>query len=462
MASIRKRGDSYIIRVSCGYDTKGKQIEKYLTWKPSAGMTQKQIDKELNRVAVEFETKVQNGSVLDSSTKFADFAEYWVTEYAEKQLRPTTTEGYKQMLRRINSAIGHIRLDKLQPKHLMEFYNNLQEGGIRQDKKYTCIIDFRDYLKRNNMTQIDVSNKAGVSIKTVYSISNGDNITESSAVKVADTLHFPLNKLFKPVNDNDKKLAPKTILHHHRLISSILETAIKWQVLYSNPCDRVETPKVDKKEARYLDEYQAMELMNYLESEPLQYKTMITVLLYSGMRRGELCGLEWADIDFDNCIVDINKSSLYLKNKGIYKDETKNVSSNRVIKIPPFVMKLIAEHKTSQSIERYQLGDQWIESNKLFVQWNGKPIHPATVTNWFKDFIKRNNLPDITLHSLRHTNASLMIANGVDLRTVSKRLGHAQMSTTTDIYTHAIKTADERASDVLDDILMIKKNNKKA
>lgn len=178
----------------------------------------------------------------------------------------------------------------------------------------------------------------------MYSISSGENITESSAVKVADSLKLPLNKLFKPVSDNDKKLAPKTILHHHRLISSILETAVKWQVLYSNPCDRVETPKVEKKEARYLDEYQAMELMNCLEAEPIQYRTMITVLLYSGMRRGELCGLEWSDIDFDNNasmgggIVDINKSSQYLKDRGIYKDETKNSTSNRVIKLPSFVM----------------------------------------------------------------------------------------------------------------------------
>ena len=309
MATITKRNNTYRIRVSAGYDSTGKQIMKSMTWKPSVGMTTKQVDKELNRVAVEFETKVQNGSVLDGSIKFADFADYWITEYAEKQLRPTTLNRYKAILKRVNTAIGHIRLDKLQPKHLMEFYNNLQEGGVRADKKYTCIIDFREYLTINAITQIELANKSGASIATVYSISKGENVAESSAVKVADTLKIPFNKLFKVADENNKQLAPKTILHHHRLISSILETAVKWQVLYSNPCDRVETPKVDKKEARYLDEYQAMDLLNCLESESLQHRTMITLLLYSGMRRGELCGLEWNDIDFDNCIIDINKSS---------------------------------------------------------------------------------------------------------------------------------------------------------
>ena len=462
MATIQKRNNTYRIRVSAGYDANGKQLMKSMTWKPSVGMTQKQIDKELNRIAVEFETKVQNGSVLNGSIKFADFADYWMTEYADKQLRPTTVDGYKYMLKRIIPAIGHIRLDKLQPKHLMEFYNNLQEGGIREDKKYTCVINFRNYLKEAGLSQVELSNRSGVSIKTVYAISNGDNINESSAVKVSETLKHPLNKLFKVASDDGKKLAPKTILHHHRLISAMCETAVKWQIILYNPCSKVETPKVDKKEARYLDEYQAMELINCLESEPLQYKTMITLLLYSGMRRGELCGLEWNDIDFDNCIVDINKSSLYIKDKGIYNDETKNFSSNRVIKIPPFVMQMIAEHKSAQSIERFHLGDQWIDSNKLFTQWNGLPIHPTTVSKWFSKFVKKNNLSDVTIHSLRHTNATLMIANGVDLRTVSKRLGHAQMSTTTDIYSHAIKSADERASDVLGDILTMKKTNKQA
>ena len=180
-----------------------------------------------------------------------------------------------------------------------------------------------------------------------------------------------------------------------------------------------------------------------------------------------MCGLEWSDVDFDNCIIDINKSSLYIKEKGIYNDETKNFSSNRVIEISSFVMQLLADHKREQAIERFRLGDQWIESGKLFTQWNGKPIHPDTITSWFKDFIKKNNLPDITVHSLRHTNATLMIANGVDLRTVSKRLGHAQMSTTSDIYIHAIKTADERAAKTLGDILNaknggVKKNSRQA
>lgn len=128
-------------------------------------------------------------------------------------------------------------------------------------------------------------------------------------------------------------------------------------------------------------------------------------------------------------------------------------SSKRVIKVPDQALSLLKEYKKAQGAEKMELGSKWDEHGKIFTQWNGKPIHPDSVTGWFRDFIHRNNLPYVSIHSLRHTNATLLIASGVDLRTVSKRLGHANMTTTGNIYTHAIQTADERAAEVLGDIL---------
>ena len=216
--------------------------------------------------------------------------------------------------------------------------------------------------------------------------------------------------------------------------------------------------KIEKKEAAYLDEYQAQELLNCLQNGPLQYRAIITLLLYSGMRRGEVCGLEWSDIDFKNSIIDISKTSLYLTDRGVFDDTTKTESSKRVIKIPGAVLVILKEHKAEQMKNRFKLGDKWVNSNKVFTQWNGNPIHHDTITGWFSKFIKRNNLPPIHLHSLRHTNATLLIASGADLRTVSKRLGHSNMTTTSNIYTHAIKSADEKAAELLGDILQPIKN----
>ena len=296
----------------------------------------------------------------------------------------------------------------------------------------------------------------------IAALVSGEHVSRESAQKISAAMGKPLEKTFRAVEDSAKPLSGKTVLHHHRLISSILEKAVKWQVIFSNPCERVEVPKIERKEAKYLDEKQAAELLRCLENESLQYRTMITLLLYSGMRRGELCGLEWGDIDFRENLIDINKSSLYLAEKGIFEDGTKNFSSKRVIKLPAPIMSLLAEHKKEQATERFKIGDKWEDSNKIFTQWNGKPIHPDTISGWFRKFIAKYHLPDVSIHSLRHTNATLLIAGGTDLRTVSKRLGHSNMTTTGNIYTHAIQTADERAAEVLGNILDITPPAKKA
>ena len=204
-----------------------------------------------------------------------------------------------------------------------------------------------------------------------------------------------------------------------------------------------------------------MQILQALENEPLKYRALFTLLLYSGMRRGEICGLCWRDIDFQTGVIDINKSSLYVSGKGVFDDETKNTSSMRSIKVPSFVLDLLQELRKEQLQEMFKQGSAWQGSftneEKIFTQANGKPIHPCSVTDWFEKFVKRHDLPSVCVHSLRHTNATLMIASGVDLRTVSKRLGHAQMTTTANIYTHAIRTADEIASNTIENILNIKK-----
>lgn len=457
MASIRKRNDTYTIRVSLGYDSNGKQIQKFMTWKPPQRMTENQIKKELEWQKVLFEEQCRNGQYMDGNIKFSEFAEYWLTEYAQKQLRPETLAVYSELLKRILPAIGHIKLVKLQPQHLMEFYNNLSEEGIRQDIKYTAKTDIRPLLKSKKLTHKELAERAGVCINTIKSYVHCANISKKSAVLISDALGVPTEKLFCQTKNSASTLSQNTISKYHRLISSMLEKAVKWQIIMYNPCRRVETPKVQRKETKCLDDEETARLIDCLRGEPLKYQAMIITLLYSGMRRGELCGLEWSDIDFKSGLININKSSLYTSGRGVYDDTTKNESSKRVIKIPPLVLNVLKQHKREQTLERLKLGDAWEGTNKVFTQWNGKPIHPDTVSGWFSGFLKRHRLPHISVHGLRHTNATLLIAGGSDLRTISKRLGHSNMSTTANIYTHAIQSADERAAQLLDDMLNVRK-----
>ena len=171
------------------------------------------------------------------------------------------------------------------------------------------------------------------------------------------------------------------------------------------------------------------------------------------MRRGELCGLNWSDVDFKSGTITVNKSVLYSADEGIFEDSTKTKSSNRIISVPDSMIKLLKTYQAEQLKQRLALGDQWIDSGKIFTSENGGVINPESLSGWFKNFVRRYNLPDIHFHNLRHTAATLLIANGVDVATVSKRLGHADKTTTLNIYTHAIKSADRAAADKLEDIL---------
>jgi len=423
----RAKGLTYRIKVSVGYDNNNKQITKSITWAPEAGMTDRQIEKELNKRSLEFEKKVQDGLSFDN-VKFADFSELWLKDYAEKQCSPKYISESKRMLVVINKEIGHLPLPKLRKAHLQDFYNKLGEEMRIIEKK-----------------TIDDTGKA-----TIEKI--------------------------------EKKKSSSTILHYHSLISTILTKATQWDYISRNICigKGMELPKRKKYQPNYLQETDVFRLAECLQDEPIEYKTMLMLLLYTGMRNGEALGLEWNDINFDNNLVSINKSSQYLGKVGIFTKEPKNASSVRINQVVPELMELLRQYKTWQSKKRLKQGKLWksnplntdeklcdnwntCEKNgksvycgklpckdhkdidRLFTQFNGIPMHPDTPLIYLKKFTKKYDLPDINIHSLRHTNVSLMIMQGIPLPTVARLVGHSSTATTSKIYSHSIQTAEQLA-----------------
>lgn len=451
MASIEKRSDTtYRLTVSSGYDTSGKKIRHRKTIELPDGLTERQIEKELQKQAALFEREVENGTYLDGEKiTFGEFAQKWLTDYAEKQLAPKTLFRYKLLLERITPAIGHIRLSKLQPHHLVEFYNNLAEGGIRFDYKYKAGETTIPLLEAKKQ---DIATQAGLNVRTIGEIIRGGVTTSGTAAKISEILKLPLEKTFVPI-DAGKGLSAKTILHHHRLISSILHTAVQWELIPSNPTERVKPPKVDKKEAAHYDDDMVLQMFRLLSHEPLKYQSAIYIALYGGLRLGEVTGLNWSDIDFDKNTLNITKTSQYLPEMGIFEGPTKTAKSVRKIVMSEAAMQVLKLYRLEQQEERLKLGNQWIDSGKIFVQWNGQPMFPSTPSSWFNKWLKKSELPALTFHQLRHTNASLLISQGVDIATVSKRLGHAKISTTTDIYTHSIEKYDTEAALTLENLL---------
>lgn len=474
---IAKNGSvTYYIRCYDGYDSKGKQIEHSTKWKPDPNMTPKQIEKELQRHVVLFEESIKKGTNFDSDTRFAEYAEKWLENNRPPVLAPKTYNRYVSLLKNINIAIGEIKLCKLQSHHLQEFYNNLRENGIRKTGSFATSDTLRDIMKMKNISRNKLADKSGVSRTTITSVcKTGGRISIESAEKIAYALKMPVNKVFN-INSDTGKLSSKTILHHHRLISTILAQATRDRLVPFNIADKnyMKAPKLERKEADFLDDEQVKIVLELLDNEPIKWKTALYLLIFSGMRRGELMGLEWNDIDFENHVIHIHNTSQYVQGMGIITKCPKNDASHRTIKLSDMMFSLLEEYHNYWLKLREDLADKWqyfieikladgsvknIRNDRLFIKDDSTPMNPDSLTDWTKKFVKRNKLPHFSPHSLRHTHASLLIASGVNIPTVSRRLGHSSIATTTKVYIHAIQSADEIASQVIDDKLNPKSNN---
>lgn len=434
MAQIRKRKNSYQIIVCDGEDVNGKRIERTMTYHPDPSLTPKQQEKALQKAAMDFEEKVKRGICLDGDKiTFAQFYQKWYDEYAVIELEKTTLAGYDHNIRtKVIPALGNLKMTAIKPIHLTSLYNSLRKDGVRQDGQ-------------------------------------GGGYSET------------------------------TINMIHVTLSGILKKAVEWDVIMSNPCDRTQTPKraKDSDDIEYFTVEQTLAFLKALDMEydqpvrgrkrkdskgneyqvapyvnkvkiPLQFKVLFNIAVYGGLRRGEIVSLQWSDIDFDKGTISISKSTAYVDRESYIKG-TKTKLSNREITMPASVMKLLKEYRVEYQKKRLQMGTKWAtdEDGKrldfLFTQWNGKQMNISTPLQRFHSIIDQYNktvekeedkLPRIHFHGLRHTCATLLISQGVDVRTVAGRLGHSQTSTTLDIYSHPLRKMDEEASEKLENLLV--------
>ena len=250
------------------------------------------------------------------------------------------------------------------------------------------------------------------------------------------------------------KLSAKTVLEHHRLIHAVLEQAVREGLVPFNVADRVEPPKAERRDVNYFQPEQVQAIRDALEEEPLKWKVFVHMLLISGARRGEVLGLKWDAVDFKGCRIHIFRNILYRPDRGIYEDTPKTKTSDRWITLPRESMKLLRELRHWQLGERLRIGELYEDHGFVFTQDTGLPMHPDSVTVWLRRFSARHGLPHINAHAFRHTMASMLYFNGVDSVSISKRLGHAQVSTTANIYAHVMKEADQRNADILEEVFL--------
>lgn len=355
-----------------------------------------QSDRGAERLMAAFVTEIDSGDFTQSAKfTFKQFAEKWIKDYGEIELAPKTLFVYRQMLQgRIYPAFGDKKMEKIKPLDLLEFYSLL-----RKEHKYISV-------SREGVAQEKKS--AG--------------------------------------------LSEKTIKHYHGLICAIYEKAIKWGALRGdNPAKRVDAPKAEKKKARCYDEGETQKLLEALgplEGNDLKYKVATMIAIMTGARLGEIMGLEWQDIHFDNKVIEVRQSSQYLPGKGVFTKKPKTEMSERKISVNDMLLSLLKQYQEDQREKGFICQD----NNRLFVTWDGKPMHPNSVTKWFPKFLRSNKLPPLNFHGLRHTSATFLISQGMDIQTVAGRLGHSTSATTQNIYSHFLESKDRQAADLMEQV----------
>ena len=218
----------------------------------------------------------------------------------------------------------------------------------------------------------------------------------------------------------------------------------------SNPMQRIDMKKYQKPKAKYYADKQVSEMLNALNNEPLILVVMVYLAIDTGLRRSELTGLIWEDVNFETSQISINKQRHYVVGYGTIKDKTKTEAGVRIVTVSNKVMQLLKQYKNQQIQQRLKLGSAWHNEPYVFVLDDGKAISTNLPYKWFINFLKRHNLPKITFHQLRHTNASLLISEGEDIVTVSGRLGHADKNITLNIYSHLIKSREAQVANKMD------------
>ena len=397
MASIVSRSNgTYLVRVSCGVDSNGKQIARSKTFKPSKpNLPYSKLNRELEAFVAAFEQEIENEgpmrSVRPDKITFADFCVQYL-EVKKNTLSPQTYNFYSKVIdEELMPMFARMKMKDLRTYHIQQFVQYLATEKKRLDGR-------------------------------------------------------------------EGGIAASTVKRYTTVLRSIVTMAYKLEYIEDDigRSRRIEFPKEETKEVEAFTLEEVGEILKALESEPWHIRAVIEVALFTGCRRGEIVGLKWADIDFENQRLSVKRSIYKLSDGKAREKEPKSKCSIRTISIPERLCKTLTEYRLQQNRHIAYLGDGWRNLDYVFTEEDGYVMNPHTPTKQFDHFLKRHGIRHLKFHGLRHTSATMLLANGCDIKTVSSRLGHADI-TTTNIYVHALESTDRVAAQTFDNFL--KKNN---
>jgi integrase len=252
--------------------------------------------------------------------------------------------------------------------------------------------------------------------------------------------------------DKDGKptpLAGKTVREVHGFVHAVLAWALRMELVSRNIADAVEAPKVTRRKAGSLTPDDAAAML--LAGKDSRFGPCATFVFATGLRRGELAALKWEQIDFAARTMTVMASTVYVPGRTVRKEVKTN--RERTIPLSPLALAALKSQKAMQAAEKLRLGEAYTESGFVFTQIHGLPYKPNAIYRGYAAIAKKAGIALTKLHGARHTASSIMLGAGIDPTTVASILGHEQVSTTLDIYGHAIEGHKRKAVDAIDESL---------
>lgn len=321
-------------------------------------------------------------------------------------------------------------------------------SGVGIDPNKTTVADFLDRWERDWATR-NTSGKTLERYRELIALYIKPNIGAARIQKLRPVhLNELYAKLLREGGKGGRSLSPRTVGHVHRLLHRALGHAATWGVVSTNVVSVVNPPKVPDTELTILTEEQTRSILRHLEGRTL--RPIVSFLLGTGCRRGEVLALRWKDVDWDNSRIRIERSVEQTKKGGLKFKSPKTKNSRRNVAISPWLLAELRAHHLRQQERRLSLGmGRAPDDSLVFARWDGSTRAPHWLTQKFGLAMDDLSI-DCSLHALRHTHVSQLIAASMDILTISRRLGHASAAITFRVYGHLFANTDARAAEIME------------
>ncbi len=266
-------------------------------------------------------------------------------------------------------------------------------------------------------------------------------------LRLSDVTGGTLTALYGELGEG---LAPKTIRNVHGLAHRMFRDAVRWGLLGANPADAADPPKVSRGDPETWTSEQVARLFAGLEHDRL--RAMWRLFATTGLRRAEVCGLRWADVDLDRGHLSVVRTRTQYGGQQFEKD-TKTQAGRRRVALDPATVTALREHRKRQLEERIAWGEAWQDHGLVFCREDGTPIRPSWVTRRLPRLAESAGVPRLTPQGLRHTWATLALEVGVHPKVVADRLGHSSIQVTLDRYSHLVEGLDRAAAEQVADVI---------